>query len=454
MQKFTVTSLGCKVNQYESRQIAQFLSDHGLFEVGLSDRPDLTVVHTCCVTHIASGKSRQLLRKALRSNPDCVVVASGCLATLDNDEIADLKERIHIISNKDEIASHLADIIKESSTKPSNTTPIISKSFISKTSIADKIKDKKGCVADCGLSNLRDYPGHSRAFLKIQDGCDGFCSYCIIPRTRSRVYSKDISSVVKEASDLVMSGFKEIVLTGIFLGAYGHETVRRKRWGAGSVDNLSMVLKELVKIEGLERIRLSSLEPGDVTDELLEVIAGEDKIVNHLHLPLQSGSPSILRKMCRQYGLVGFMEMVERVKSALDRPAITTDVIVGFPGESEEDFGASCRISREVGFSKIHVFSFSEREGTAASRMEPKVGAGEIHRRGQILQEISDEMGIEFARSFAGEKVGIIVENKKPVIGRCERYFEVELAGCGTVEKGELVYGVLRDDGRIADVVF
>ena len=144
--------------------------------------------------------------------------------------------------------------------------------------------------------------------------------------------------------------------------------------------------------------------------------------------------------------------MVKRVKSTLDRPAITTDVIVGFPGESEEDFEESCRISKEVGFSRIHVFSFSEREGTVASRMEPKVEAGEIHRRGHILQEISNDLGFEFARSFAGEKVGVIIENENPVSGRTERYFEVEMAGCGKVEKGELVYGVLRGDGRVADV--
>ncbi len=454
MQTFTVTRLGCKVNQYESQQIRQLLEQLGLRAVKLNDKPDLVIVHSCCVTHTASAKSRQCLHKAQKTNPQAEFVLSGCLATSQTNEIGNLDKSIHLIGHNDNLAGKLSQIVS-SSTEASaekNQKPT-TKSLTNKTSNDIKIKYKNGLPSQNGLQPLKSFSGQSRAFLKAQDGCDGFCTYCIVPKIRQKVHSKNIDSVLQEANLLVSAGHKEIVLTGIFLGAYGQDTVVRRKWDGGRENGLAKLVAKVAQVPGLARVRLSSLEPADVTDKLLDVFCEYDNIVPHLHLPLQSGSERILKKMGRQYTVADFRKTIARLKLRLDRPAITTDIIVGFPGESDQDFEATCELAREVGFCKMHVFSFSERKGTAAAKMQPKVETGVIKERSRMLRHLNEQLGAEFREQFAGQTVGIILEDSEQPKGRCERYFMVNLEGAERGQIGHLIFGKLRKNAVTADFI-
>ncbi|MBN1818195.1 MAG: MiaB/RimO family radical SAM methylthiotransferase, partial [Sedimentisphaerales bacterium] len=298
------------------------------------------------------------------------------------------------------------------------------------------------------LRPLARFEGQTRAFLKVQDGCDGLCSYCIIPRIRTKVCNKNVKTVLSEARALVENGHKEIVLTGIFLGAYGRNTVRRKHWNSDQKNLFPDMVDSVARIPGLARLRLSSLEPGDVTDRLLDVFCAHDNIMPHLHLPLQSGSPTILRRMCRQYIIDEFLDTVARIHSRLDRPAITTDIIVGFPGETEEDFQQTCDLARQVGFSRIHVFAFSVRTGTPAERLTPRIPSPVIQKRSQILRDLDAELQARFRRQFKGQAISALIESRHPPAGRTERYFMVsmnDLKEPEISEDGCLLSGLLRE---------
>lgn len=419
MKTFAINTLGCKVNQYESQQIRQFVEQFGLKLVPKAEKADLVLVHTCCITHTASAKSRRHIRKTQRLNPQAVIVASGCLPKAATGETKGLDEAVHLAEDFEALSSTLTRIL--------------------------------GANAALKLSKrqtLSSYVGQTRAFLKIQDGCDGYCTYCIVPQARPKITSKPAEIVLAEAQDLAKAGHKEIVLTGIFLGAYGQNTVRRGKWESKQKDCLAGLLVKLAQLPELKRVRLSSLEPADVTAKLLEVLSERSTIMPHLHLPLQSGSASILKKMCRQYTIDDFRKTIEAVKSHLDRPAITTDIIVGFPGETDADFAATVEMAKEVGFAKMHVFSFSPRKGTAAEKMEPKVNNEIIKERSSFLQKLDKQLAQKFRSQFTGEKVGIIIEDEKKKIGRCERYFEVQMHGPEKVRKGDLIYGRIDEQNR------
>jgi threonylcarbamoyladenosine tRNA methylthiotransferase MtaB len=314
-----------------------------------------------------------------------------------------------------------------------------------------QIKPKNELANPLELPQLTSFKGHTRAFLKIQDGCDGYCSYCIIPKARRNVHSKPAGAVLQEAKALVKAGHKEIVVTGVFLGAYGQESVRRKTWANQQNDKLADLLDEMAKIRGLARIRLSSLEPGDVTEQLLDTFCRHRNIMPHLHLSLQSGSDAVLKRMGRQYSVAKFLRAVELTKSRSDGVAITADVIVGFPGETERDFEATVALAREVGFAKMHVFGFSARKGTAAAEMQGVVDNRVIKRRSQVLRELDRELGRAFREQFIGEECEILVENGG-FKGRSERYFMVyvEKTGVKKLRQGELLRVRLvenREDG-------
>ena len=400
MKTFSVETLGCKVNQYESQQIRELLEQLGLNQVRACDRPDLAIVNTCCVTASASAKSRRNIRKTRRSSPGSVIIVTGCLPRVQTDELNKPGEDIHLIKSRNDLV------------------PAISKIIDSKTT---------DCTA---LPQLTSFKRHTRAFLKVQDGCDGYCSYCIIPKARPLVHSKPIKEVLQEAQRLVAAGHKEIVLTGIFLGAFGQKTVRRRNWPDRENNKLAELLDQVAQIPNLERIRLSSLEPGDVTESLLDVFRSHRNIMPHLHLSLQCGSDSILKKMRRQYKVAEFREKVRQIKQRLDRPAITTDLIVGFPGETDEDFEATVCLAKEVGFSKMHIFAFSARKGTAAADFPDTVAAGTIKRRSQILRRLNVALAFQFRRQFIGGTDTVLVESHNGLLyGRSERYFVVELSG-------------------------
>ena len=428
MRTFSINTLGCKVNQYESQQIRQFLEQLGLAQAEISDKPDLIVVNTCCVTGAASAKSRQYIHKAQRINPDAVTIVCGCLPTAQIGELNGINENVHIVRHRDSLAAVLTSMANGDAVS-SNGCNINSKN---------------------DLPQLTSFKGQTRAFLKVQDGCDGFCSYCIVPRVRPFVQSKPAQAALQEAQALVEAGHREIVITGVFLGAYGRNSVRRKTWANQQNDKIADLLDRMAQIQNLARIRLSSLEPADVTPLLLDVFCRHRNIMPHLHLSLQSGSNAVLKRMCRQYTAGEFREKVELVQSRLDKPAITTDIIVGFPGETDADFQQTIALAKEVGFAKMHIFSFSPRKDTAAAFMQGAVDNRVIKERSLTLRDLEAQLGRAYRQQFVGETAEILVENSdEQVCGRSERYFMVCLKETGEEPaRNEIVRVKLVENGE------
>jgi len=417
MNTFSINTLGCKVNQYESQQIRRLLEQLGLVWVETADKPDLAVINTCCVTHTASAKSRQRIRKAQKLSPNAVIVVSGCLPTVQIGELNNLGENVHLINHRDRLPATLIQIVSAKADTSSSQSPQ---------------SCKNECANQPKLPQLTAFKGHTRAFLKIQDGCDGYCSYCIVPKTRPFVHSKPPEAVLEEAQALINAGHKEIVVTGIFLGAYGEKSVRRKNWPGPQNDKLPELLDKMAKIPNLARLRLSSLEPADVTPRLLDTFSKHRNIMPHLHLSLQSGSNTVLKRMARQYGADEFMDTVRAIKSRLDRPAITTGIIAGFPGETDADFEETVNLAKYVGFAKMHIFSFSPRKGTPAASMQGAVDNRVIKQRVRILRDLNSELASKFRQQFLGETAAVLTENSnQQPSGRSERYFMVYLEKTG-----------------------
>jgi threonylcarbamoyladenosine tRNA methylthiotransferase MtaB len=415
MRTFSIYTLGCKVNQYESAQITQLLEELGLSQAASGEKPDLAVINTCCVTGTASAKSRQYIQRALKTNPAGVRIVCGCLPSMPGRELNPPENNnVHIISSRDNLAQSIAQIVIDHN-------PFI------KAKNGSKIKDGMAKFAKYPkLPQLSSFKGHTRAFLKVQDGCDGLCAYCIVPKVRPVVQSKPLDEAIEEAKALVAAGHKEIVVTGVNLGAYGRSTTKKSRI-ADCGFGISDLLKELAKIEGLKRIRVSSLEPGDISEELLDVFCSHPNIMPHIHLSVQSGSSATLKRMCRQYDGDELRAKIELIKKRLDRPAITCDIIVGFPGETDDDFAETVELSRWAGFSKIHVFPFSVRTGTPAAKLKGRLPANVIKTRAQILRKLSDDLGQTFVEQFVGETCEVLIEDAEPLSGRCERYFIVKV---------------------------
>jgi len=422
MRTFSINTLGCKVNQYEGQQIRELLENRGLRQAEWPQPPDLAVVHTCCVTHTASAKSRQCIRKVLKHSPQSLILVCGCLPAAQTGELSCFSENVHLVSNRSDLAAALTHWTQR---KPNTTI---------KAKNAQKIKHKNEPENESELPLLTSFAHQTRAYLKVQDGCDGYCSYCIVPRTRPIVRSKPLDAALFEAKTLVQSGHKEIVVSGVFLGAYGRKTVRRRNWPDRMNDNLADLLERLAQIPGLERIRLSSLEPADVTEPLLDTFCKHRNIMPHLHLPLQSGSDKVLARMCRQYRLDDFKRTVDSLRTRLDRPAITTDIMVGFPGETDADFEQTLELARFVGFAKMHVFMFSPRRRTAAADMPDRIERAVCKERSQILRQLDVELGRRFRGQFIGETAEVLIEPQagRPdwtdgQTGRSQRYFQVFL---------------------------
>ena len=415
MKTFAINTLGCKVNQYESQQARELLEKLGLEHLDGSGKPELVIINTCCVTHTASAKSRQYIRKAQKLNPQAVMVVVGCLPAVEIGELNGFDAKnVHIVKSRDALAAALTRIVNNAYIKTENPLKI-------------KPKNKLNASAP-ELAPLTTFKGQTRAFMKVQDGCDGHCSYCIIPKTRPSVRSKPAEEALREAKALVEAGHREIVVIGIFLGAYGQTTVRRKYWLSQQNDKLAELLDKMAELPALERIRLSSLEPADVTPRLLDTFCRHRNIMPHIHLSLQSGSDAILKKMCRQYTAEEFARTVELIKSRLDRPALTADIIVGFPGETDADFEATIKVARQTKFAKMHIFRFSPRRGTAAAAMQDAVDNEVIKKRSQILRRLDIELGRNFRRQFVGETAMVLLENGNgQPCGRSERYFMVHL---------------------------
>ena len=382
MKSVGVMTLGCKVNTYESEYVINELKKAGYEIKDFDDICDVYIINTCTVTNNSDSKSRKMIRQAIRRNPNACVVAMGCFIAANPDISIDGLDII--IGNKDKakIVSLLDEYFKNKE--------IINKQY------TGRLKEFEDMY-------ITDFPGRTRAFVKIQDGCDNFCSYCIIPFVRGKCRSKEESKVISEVSDLVNNGYKEIVLTGIHTGSYGVDLET----------SFADLLEKLVKIDGLDRLRISSIETTELNEDVLNVLRNSKVLVDHLHIPIQAGSNEILKAMNRKYDLDYFFNKIAEIRSIRPEISISTDVIVGFPGETEELFKTTIDTCKKLEFSKLHVFPYSERRGTASSRMDNKLDNATKKERSRRLIEVSEELEKNYMSKFIDKEVEVLVEEYK-----------------------------------------
>ena len=396
-KKAALHNLGCKVNAYELEAIQQMLELQGYEIVPFAPGADIYIINTCTVTNIADRKSRQMLHKAKKMNPDAVVVACGCYVQaagekLEQDSAIDL-----VVGNnkKKEIPAILEEYFREKEEGRSG----------SGTWVTDMTHNRE--YETLSISRTAE---HTRAFIKVQDGCNQFCTYCIIPYARGRVRSRRPEDVLEEVRRLAESGCQEVVLTGIHLSSYGVDLEEGQ--------NLLALIRTIHAVDGIRRIRLGSLEPGIITEEFAEAIAALPKVCPHFHLSLQSGCDTVLERMNRRYRSEEYMEKCRLLRRVYDRPALTTDVIVGFPGETEEEFEASRAFVEEVNFFETHIFKYSRREGTRAAAMPDQIPEQEKTRRSHILLELDAQRRQEYMESFLGEEKEVLLEEKVELDGK------------------------------------
>ncbi|MDD6811930.1 MAG: tRNA (N(6)-L-threonylcarbamoyladenosine(37)-C(2))-methylthiotransferase MtaB [Lachnospiraceae bacterium] len=401
MKSVALHNLGCKVNGYEMDVMQQMLQENGYKIVPFDEQADIYIVNTCTVTNIADRKSRQMLHRAKKKNPDAVVVAVGCYVqtgeeTIEKDEAIDLA-----IGNnrKKDIVSILNRYLAEREGQTADVTEPYKQKDIIDINHTDEYEEMI----------LNETAEHTRAYVKIQDGCNQFCSYCIIPYARGRVRSRREEDILTEVEGIVKLGYKEIVLTGIHISSYGVDR--------GEPQLLSLIEK-LNQIEGLKRIRIGSLEPRIITEEFAERISRLTKICPHFHLSLQSGCDETLRRMNRHYTTGEYLEKVELLRKYFDNPAITTDVIVGFPGETEEEFATTAKFLEQVHFFEMHIFKYSKRQGTRAAVMEGQVPDPIKSERSNILMKLEEKMSKEYRQSLIGKEVEVLFEEAKEMDGR------------------------------------
>lgn len=364
-------TLGCKVNQYDTQVIREQFINLGFKELNSNHPADFYVINTCTVTHRSDADSLNFIRRAKNENPKAKLIVTGCLTELDSDRITKIPGVAYIIKNRE------------------------------KERIVSLLRGRSGTVPVKGISYFK---AHSRAFLKIQDGCDNFCSYCKVPLVRGSSTSKPLSQIVNEAKRLIKNGFKEIVLTGICLGSYGK--------GLNPQVNLIEVITALEKIDGLARIRLSSIEAGDVTDKLIKKIAASTKLCRHLHIPIQSGDDEILKKMKRKFSQAGYISLLGKIKKKIPGIAITTDCLVGFPGETEENFRNTMNLVKKILPLKVHIFPYSRREGTLAAYEKTQMPSLVLKERIRRLKNIANSCALNYKKKFLGKKTEVLIEGR------------------------------------------
>jgi len=406
--KLKTVTLGCKVNQYETELVREGLVGIGYNDAASDEAADLCVVNTCTVTSEGDSKSRQTIRQLARQNPDARIVVMGCYATRAPEELAALPNVAEVVTDKREIPD-----------------------LLGRFGVVDLPQ---------GISG---FGSRHRAYVKVQDGCLLRCSFCIIPFVRPNMYSRPADEIVREVQGLVDRGFREIVLTGIHLGHYGVDFNHQR--AKADWTRLSHLVQQLAALPGDFRVRLSSIEATEVTRELIAVMRDHaDRVTPHLHISMQSGSDSVLRRMRRRWGSQRFIDRCQLVKEQLDQPAFTTDIIVGFPGETEEEFQETCNAARAVGFSKIHIFPFSARRGTPAAEMPGQLPKPLKQERGRRLAELEAELRDDYFRSLIGRRLRVLVESpftsqqeatdaEPRMIGTSCRYAPVTLAAAQEV---------------------
>ncbi|UFT97823.1 tRNA (N(6)-L-threonylcarbamoyladenosine(37)-C(2))-methylthiotransferase MtaB [Radiobacillus kanasensis] len=399
-------TLGCKVNHYETEGIWQRFKNEGYDRVEFDQISDVYVINTCTVTNTGDKKSRQVIRRAIRKNPEAVVCVTGCYAQTSPGEIMQIPGVDVVVGTQDR--GRMIEYIEE---HQETRMPINGVSNIMKNRVFEEM-------------DVPAFTDRTRASLKIQEGCNNFCTFCIIPWARGLLRSRDPEDVLNQAQKLVDAGYKEIVLTGIHTAGYGEDM---KDY------NFAKLLRELeTKVDGLKRIRISSIEASQITDEVIDVLDQSEKIVRHLHIPLQSGSDTVLKRMRRKYSTDFYRARVEKIKKALPGLAITSDVIVGFPGETDEEFMETYNFVKEIGYSELHVFPFSKRTGTPAARMEDQVDDDVKNERVHRLIELSNQQAKEYASQYEGEVLEVIPEEKTEdndnvYVGYTDNYLKVKL---------------------------
>ena len=385
MKKAALHNLGCKVNAYETEAMQQMLESAGYEIVSFGEMADVYVINTCSVTNMADRKSRQMLHRAKKLNPDAVVVAAGCyVQTKEQEAIVDEAIDIIIGNNmKHELVSKLDEFFRDHG----------------KIDAVLDINEKNQEFEELYLDKPSE---HTRAFIKVQDGCNQFCSYCIIPYARGRVRSRNMDSVLEEVNRLAENGYQEVVLTGIHLSSYGVETG----------ESLLHLIQEIHKVEGIKRIRLGSLEPKVVTEEFAENLSKLEKVCPHFHLSLQSGCDATLQRMNRKYTAQEYKTGCDILRKYFEHPAITTDVIVGFPGETEEEFAITKDFLEKIHFYEMHIFQYSKRQGTRAAVMKDQVPENLKKVRSAELIELGDKMSLEFRQSYLGREEEVLFEEE------------------------------------------
>ena len=392
-KKAALHNLGCKVNAYETEAMRQLLEEAGYEIVEFREKADVYIVNTCSVTNIADRKSRQMLHRAKRQNPDAIVVAAGCYAQTKTDE-ARRDDAVDLIIGNNKKGELIAALQAYEADKQHA-----------------ELVTRISCRQPYEQLSIRRSAEHTRAFLKVQDGCNQFCSYCIIPYARGRIRSREVSDVVAEVKELALNGCKEIVLSGIHLSSYGTDRE----------ENLLELIKAIAQVEGIQRIRLGSLEPLIVTEAFAKELSGVDKICPHFHLSLQSGCDSVLKRMNRAYTAEEYKKSCALLRRYFSHPAITTDVIVGFPGETAEEFETTKAYLREIGFYEMHIFKYSRREGTKAAGFPCQIAESEKARRSEELIALADQMSEEFRNFYIGKETEVLFE--EPFLFEGRQYY-------------------------------
>lgn len=416
-------TLGCKVNQAETDSMLDMLHEAGAEIVEFEDKADIYIVNTCSVTNVADKKSRQMLHRAHKRNPDAIVIAAGCYVqsareVLEKDDAVDI-----IISNnkKRDITKMVIDYINVNKTGKKDDKTVENFIDIAKET---EYEEMGGHIP----------VGHTRAYVKIQDGCNQFCSYCIIPYVRGRIRSRSEEAVLREVSELADAGIKEIVLTGIHISSYGKD---KNNEGA-----LIELIESVSKIKGIKRIRLGSLEPGIITEDFVSRISTIKKVCPHFHLSLQSGCNSVLKRMNRKYTCEEYLEKCDMLRRAYKSPALTTDVIVGFPGETEEEFQETVRYLTELNLYEMHIFKYSPRQGTVAAAMKDQVSPEVKNKRSDVLLELAAHNKDEYELGFEGQDLEVLVEEVLHtdegtyLRGHTERYMDIRI-DVGNIEMPE-----------------
>ena len=383
MKKVSFYTLGCKVNQYETNAMMQKMIEAGYEVVDFETKADIYIINTCTVTNMADKKSRQMLRRVKEINPEAILVAVGCYAQVAKEKLEQIPEIDLIlgINEKNDIVKYVEQASKN-------------------TYVSDVLHQTE--FLDFGDVT---YTEKTRAVIKVQDGCNQFCSYCIIPYARGRIRSRKPESVIKEITDVAKEGIKEVVITGIHIASYGKDFNTEYR--------LIDLLEEIQKVDGIQRIRLGSLEPTLITEEFVTRLKKLSKICDHFHLSLQSGCNETLKRMNRKYTTDQFRHVVELLRNAYPEVHLTTDVIVGFPGETEEEFNKTYEFLKEIKFYKMHVFKYSPRSGTVAAKMPNQIDGNIKEERSNKLIELSDENEKEYNQKYIGKEVEVLLEERE-----------------------------------------